>query len=496
MTDTAVGKLTDVARSMSMKRQKFWEQGDMILQGFRNLESKFDSGNDKRPYTMTAPGGLSIEKGSMRRKLLHRLHSRLLPILRYQVKRLLRLLDLTNLRKRTHIQFKLISELQLKIDPALDQIISAFHTISPQIVHERAKPNDQHFKELKNFRLRRLDFYVMDELFRELSGLFDESCDLIQRLRLSKEKQKFTRDVTVTSIRESLVKQAHLCCNLIESAIQWLKGSEFDIIQVDWRRDLDRIDTVINQLMVIIDPTIKSDDDDDEDEDDEDEDSSEEEQSSSEPTSDQSEPLSDWSGPLGDQSDLDEDDGQPPSEAPSDHSEFFSDPGEHLDDRIEYPSDWAGPLDEPVIHLTKLSIPIVKLSRLFFNKLSRGGMNIKQQFPKFTEMTSFQLDRLASSVDTAWDDLNQLLEILEDNDISYEPQTLCSTVIEIAHQLESHFESFLCLILLHFFPLIPDTDSVGDQNHFKNWFVIWKTQFTIAVYNLTAAVDLIQRPVW
>ncbi|KAH9453123.1 hypothetical protein MJO28_007929 [Puccinia striiformis f. sp. tritici] len=56
-------------------------------------------------------------------------------------------------------------------------------------------------------------------------------------------------------------------------------------------------------------------------------------------------------------------------------------------------------VSQPLVQLAKSFIPFIKLSRLFFGKLSRERMSRKRG-PFCTEMSSYQLDLLETSVQT------------------------------------------------------------------------------------------------
>ncbi|POW15891.1 hypothetical protein PSTT_01841 [Puccinia striiformis] len=141
---------------------------------------------------------------------------------------------------------------------------------------------------------------------------------------------------------------------------------------------------------------------------------------------------------------------------------------------------------EGAIRLAKLVLPIIKLSRLFFKKLSRRGMNMKK-FPLFTEMRSVQLRYLDDSAGQILIHLTQLYEILESVNIPFEVDTSGPDIIQIAEQIETDFQSFLYLILLHFLPQIPDNCRFTTQNYYAIWFVTWNTQLTSAISHLTVA---------
>ncbi|EFP84742.1 hypothetical protein PGT21_007415 [Puccinia graminis f. sp. tritici] len=140
-----------------------------------------------------------------------------------------------------------------------------------------------------------------------------------------------------------------------------------------------------------------------------------------------------------------------------------------------------------VIKLVKSIVPVVKLSRLFLSKSSERGMNRKPLVSLFTTMSSNQLDfisDLPSKTDRQLAEIETLLK--EFNGSARERSELKKAVQEIT----TRFETAFLLILVHFVPLIPDTDVYHNQKYFKDWFATWHTQFTIAIGNLLNEIGI------
>ncbi|KAH9454924.1 hypothetical protein Pst134EA_022413 [Puccinia striiformis f. sp. tritici] len=139
-------------------------------------------------------------------------------------------------------------------------------------------------------------------------------------------------------------------------------------------------------------------------------------------------------------------------------------------------------------HLTKLAIPIIKLSRLFFTKLSRRGIN-RKRLPFFTAMNSKQIKSLCDSASPILNDLLRLLDILLRADRVTGGHTISVRDInQIAETIHRHFETPMLLAMLYIVPLYPDNDCYPDQNYLKSWFVTWNTQMILAVNNFKHTV--------
>ncbi|KAA1103046.1 hypothetical protein PGT21_005023 [Puccinia graminis f. sp. tritici] len=214
---------------------------------------------------------------------------------------------------------------------------------------------------------------------------------------------------------KSNFQEGDYCLQLIERAINCLEGSEFDVVQVDWRYKFNQsvINGHLRELLRRINPTT----------------------------------------PLDEQNSM---------------------PGPQT-------------LSEPVVNLTKSVLPVIKLCRLFFNKLSERGMN-RKRLPLFTKMCSYQLDLISRLAGDIAGKLDRILSILRAADTILDEHTIRS-LTKTVKALETHFETPFLLILLHFLPIIPDTVGNPVQNYFKEWFAIWNTQFTLAIKNLLDVIE-------
>ncbi|KAI7938257.1 hypothetical protein MJO28_015177 [Puccinia striiformis f. sp. tritici] len=141
---------------------------------------------------------------------------------------------------------------------------------------------------------------------------------------------------------------------------------------------------------------------------------------------------------------------------------------------------------ESVMQLVRSLLPIIKLSRLLFVKLSKLG-GIDEYFdPIYTEMNSDQLDSLSKSAGDVNESFHQLLALfveLEENDLeAFHPRQF----VKIIKTLKSRFEAALYLLLLYLIPAIPNTDS---QDQLKTWFIVWNNGFILAIQNFENVVE-------
>ncbi|KAH9466875.1 hypothetical protein MJO28_000516 [Puccinia striiformis f. sp. tritici] len=130
-----------------------------------------------------------------------------------------------------------------------------------------------------------------------------------------------------------------------------------------------------------------------------------------------------------------------------------------------------------VTQAARLLVPLFKLSRLFFNRISKRGMNQKP-LPLFTSLRTDQLVLLEGLPGRVASYLTHLLEYLRGSVIP------SHHVNEVAKCIEEEFESPLFMISLHFLPLIPDTDGFPTQNYFRTWLVTWCNLLSLAIQHL------------
>ncbi|OAV94355.1 hypothetical protein PTTG_26999 [Puccinia triticina 1-1 BBBD Race 1] len=111
-----------------------------------------------------------------------------------------------------------------------------------------------------------------------------------------------------------------------------------------------------------------------------------------------------------------------------------------VEDQSPRPAKFAG---EPLIQLARLAIPIFKLSRIFFAKLSKRGL-AQERLPISTEISSDQIDTLARSASHVAKDVYKILTHLQlvnrgNMDVTHEAFNT------IAQSLKARFESVLFL---------------------------------------------------
>ncbi|POW04288.1 hypothetical protein PSTT_10503 [Puccinia striiformis] len=155
-------------------------------------------------------------------------------------------------------------------------------------------------------------------------------------------------------------------------------------------------------------------------------------------------------------------------------------------------SSGSEPPSKSLIQLSRSLIPIFKLSRLFFKRLSKRGMNMKK-LPLFTELRSDQLEFLSESSANVHNHVKEFMRLLR---MSYagDEGFICDCLIQRADKINSIFETASCLIHIYIVPHVPDTDGFPIQTYYRSWLVSWRTQFSLAMQHLTDAPKLFENP--
>ncbi|POV95379.1 hypothetical protein PSHT_15696, partial [Puccinia striiformis] len=336
-------------------------------------------------YSTSDEEGLVVDQIELKQDLICQLHSRHLPQLRLQVVMLSEALEPSRLLEDPSSKFKCILEIQSDINRTLDQIFFTTRTLCPLSMKAYSRANDQHLTALKTYRRIGLQFRLTELLFDDIEDLFDTSCNLIRELELTTSGDDDGLDVDHS--REQLLSTTSRCLATIDSALTWANGSEFDMVQDEWRNEKRGVYEKLQALSRMIHPSNPS-------------------------------------------------------------------------TKMKH-SDKIKPLSGPVIQLAKTVVPIMKLSTLFFDKLSQRGMN-RKRLPLFTKMCSYQLRVVGELAQYISGQLRQIVGTLKKAD-AIPRQTTSNELIKFVKQLETYFISGAYLILLHFVPIIPDTDGFPTQ---------------------------------
>ncbi|KAH9452212.1 hypothetical protein MJO28_008912 [Puccinia striiformis f. sp. tritici] len=440
------------SRSEQRMTKQLQQQGDSIVSGFQKLSETCNAMGIFMPAEEAPP----IHETNFKRDLVVQLKSTLLPELRRHIVTLTELLKPESFLKEPGTKLKLISETQIELDRTLDQMFSAIGVLCPG-VHQVSFTgiNDQHLNELKHYRLYGLhkeltiDFpqvfrHFCDDsislihqltlsagdstldgddsssLIHQLTlstGDFtfdgDDSSSLIHQLPLSTRNSTFKSHDDVDSTRDYILDDVSHCHVSIDSMINWLEGSEFDIVQLAWIHETCAASEMLKILTLLINPI----------------------------------PDPEY------------------SQTPTIH------------------------LSKPIIELARILIPVIKLLRLLFDKLSERGMN-RKRLPLYTTMNSDQLDSIGKMAEQVGDILQRLKDIFVES--SPQPDGLTAQMLtQDVQSLEYLINNPLFLVLVYFLPIVPDTDGFPTQNYLKAWLASWKTLFTIAKNNFVHAARAI-----
>ncbi|OAV87294.1 hypothetical protein PTTG_29493 [Puccinia triticina 1-1 BBBD Race 1] len=240
----------------SSRNKQHWPQGELAVGGFSRLERKFGShaNADEDPFPRPTQETFSNEQLNVKKDLLSKLRSNLLPQLRHHTTTLSRSLDPDRLQQDPGLHLKIILELQSDIDQTLNQVAFTIYAVCPDPESSlTTRINDRHLKEFKFFRTDGLHCRIADEFCPELCSIFSEGKDLIQQMELS--TTKYPHATHIASSTESIKYRTWCALFEIDSAIEWLEGSEFDLVRRDWPMEVRGINQYLEFLGEIINRT-------------------------------------------------------------------------------------------------------------------------------------------------------------------------------------------------------------------------------------------------
>ncbi|KAI7962575.1 hypothetical protein MJO28_000669 [Puccinia striiformis f. sp. tritici] len=394
--------------SYMSEHQRHWHLGNLVTYGFERLETKCDLKRNEPSDPMSIDHvfpALSVDDLEKQENLLNQLHSKILPALKSQITSLLLALDPPSILKDPEQKLHLILKTQGELHYSLDQLEAAIDIVCPEPTIISNRNDDHHRRGLKSYRLHQLR--ARDKVLSSiLPEMFEIASELIQQMRLTSGKPVDDYDINFFKNRLDICILP--ATDWIQSTIDRLKASDFDMVKYHWKLDIINMGSLLEDIIRNLDPSTA--------------------------------------------------------------------------ENRERPQKYVR---DPVIQLAKLVIPIFKLSRIFFKKLSKRGLN-NERLPVFTEMCSNQIECLVKCAAEVSDDLLQLTVHL---DFANRDRGVVTSLefIELATTLKARFESPLLLVVLYIIPFIPDNESLNVQNYHRNWCLTWNNQMSLAIHNFECA---------
>ncbi|KAH9445965.1 hypothetical protein MJO28_012191 [Puccinia striiformis f. sp. tritici] len=410
------------------------QQGDLVVQGFARLCKNYNPGKyheDRwRAHRWAKGEGFQPDELDLRKEFLKRLRSSLLPLLREQITSLSHLLDPTRLRIESESTLELILEKQSELDTTLHEIEDALENIrseeDPYTLPE-SQDDDQHLKEFKGFRIAGLDNCLRDLLIATTS-LFKQSQKNIQQLELStEESQSSSSNSDSEESQSSPTDIASIRKQIIDSASSSSVAAGCMIKWIEGS-DIQLVQSNWSCQFRFIDAQME-------------------------------ELLKSISLPAN----------------PGESDESFKDE--------------SAVLSKLFVELAPQALPLMKLCRLFFNKLSNNGMNSKR-LPFYTDMSSAQLTDLFELLGKVAGNVRQIVVWLKSIRGSMSMPIGIDWLFSSAQMLKKCLEPQLPLVSSYLVPLVPDTSGFSAQTHYKDWLIFWLAQLGVATQNFLDAINL------
>ncbi|OAV97583.1 hypothetical protein PTTG_26006 [Puccinia triticina 1-1 BBBD Race 1] len=143
---------------------------------------------------------------------------------------------------------------------------------------------------------------------------------------------------------------------------------------------------------------------------------------------------------------------------------------------------------QPIIHLARLAILPLRLSYIFFYKLSVFDTDTHKSLPLFTHMNSLELKALCESAENIYANHSIMLALIKKVDASFgnrpiDIQSITQTAKNIACNSEVPSHSLLRY-------LVPLVNNLKDRNYYQDWFVTWDALMKTAIHNLVFESNL------
>ncbi|KAA1104046.1 hypothetical protein PGT21_008534 [Puccinia graminis f. sp. tritici] len=427
-------------------------QIDLLAQSFRSFKYKYDIYSNRRLRSTSTERIVPIDQASCQ-LILSRLESSLLPLLGHQISTISRIINSSDLRRGdTASKLELITQLQLEIVQSVEQIF--FCAPHRQLSYLSSQTDDNHLRNLKSFRLPKL-LLKLGFLIHELSFLFDGFADLIRELKLS--QKKYRRKARKSNTRGKVAEYTTDTAEAIECLIKSIKGHELSNIQEEWDVELTGMDEVLAEVTKFLNPTADS----DEHEEVEDEGEVEEE----------------------------DEDVEDEGEEEEGEEEEDEDEDENGDEDDEFQTEAP---NEAFLQLARSTVPMIKLSRLFFRKLTSSRIDKSPSEP-FTEMSTSQLETLTGAAGDIDGELSRILKTLskaEETDEAHTARALLASVKKIS----KFFQSSMLLLTLYVLPLVPQVDGNpnSSRTNLKTWLITWNNLFISATETFISATHTFQ----
>ncbi|KAI9624851.1 hypothetical protein H4Q26_016626 [Puccinia striiformis f. sp. tritici PST-130] len=162
-------------------------------------------------------------------------------------------------------------------------------------------------------------------------------------------------------------------------------------------------------------------------------------------------------------------------------------PTEHTQSDHDRPQDNS--LRQHIAQLARSTIPLVKLARLFFNKLSNTTIT-KLPFRRKGTMSSAEIGALRNSTSLLYLSISHLTQrlvwIYDHNNIVVK----WNLVAIWQYALLNTFDSSLVMLSFHLVPLTTDLACSG--NLFKTWFSELRSQFNVAWVLVANAINVFE----
>ncbi|KAH9464959.1 hypothetical protein Pst134EB_004456 [Puccinia striiformis f. sp. tritici] len=407
---------------------------------------------------------LSTDELDALKDRLIQMQTRFLPSLQQQLAGILKSLESTDLRKRTDPERIDALDIISGLGNTLEETSNFLNSIAFIVVNRLSDPEkrDHDYGGLKKYRCHHLITKINTLMRNHIWGLiyhlgrFVLCCSEDYSINSDDEPDPITQ-------RNTLIARTALSCSAIDAISQWSMKSDFRILQDIWEADTDHLSVTLKRLGKRI------------------EQENQWERECVANDEDQSE--SDSLDAADDKQDQDKspETKQPPTESSNGGQQPDTSSSSGNGEEQFAASISSGPSEDSsirpqLIELAKSTIPLIKLIRIFFSKLS----HTQAPFTISTKLSSAEIDSIEDELGQLACDIENLLSTLfymYDCDAFRDD---LETVEKLRDGVRRRFDSSVDLLSFRLIPLNPRGDLPTSDSHHKTWLLTLREHVSLA----------------
>ncbi|WAQ87529.1 hypothetical protein PtA15_8A433 [Puccinia triticina] len=423
---------------------------------------------------------LSINQLDTQKAHLVQFQTSFLPALKQQLEDLLKSLDIADLPKTPTPKLLDTLEITSRLSHTSDQINNFLRSVAPIAVNPLHTPEnyDHNYGGLKKYRVSRIIDKTNDLMRGHVSQLFHR-CSTLMRAFVTYSKNppiSLRNQPDLIALGKNVIKGTALSSDEINSIIKWSAQSDFSILQARCHSEAEDLGYTLGRLTAQIDPKRR---------------------------------VGPWCGGFSGESyenpwstsedESDENESSETDQAGTESLDEHEDTQSHSNPSSEHESTQSSSSLSPglsvefsftprFIRLSRSTIPLMKLLRIFFNKLSNARTS-KPPFTIGTTMSSTEINAMDDEIGGLACSISNLMNTLFYMYDSNADMDSANDLRNLHGEISRCFDSSMILLCCYLHPLTPQDDDLPlSGNMFKTWFLELRQQTRLALDHFRSAL--------